>query len=367
MLEDLRHPQPTEVLVDTAPVFNALHSLVSVTDAPASPGIGDWALQTRQKLSDDEWEKHRIITQRLGIEPLSNIVTDAKDLASFEGYIQALEAKASKDFRDELLHWMVARPGLRLNYKPLVEVDDPKTLVKSWEDFVAFHEHPDRDEEKTALLRKTFDLIINPGALQAFITEYLGNFWRVHLLKEWKNNLPELEEALVGFKQIDVTGMSHFEVIEAITRRNFRGVFRPEVLQGYETLRFIPSMHCGPYVLKTSDGKELRITFGAHHLSDLVRGTETFSSAHVVEQIRALADETRLEIIRLLKADDELGTQEIIDRLSLSKSTASRHLRQLVATGIVDVRVDADGLSKSYRLNPTKSSQMQKIMERLLG
>ena len=111
----------------------------------------------------------------------------------------------------------------------------------------------------------------------------------------------------------------------------------------------------------------MRIAFGAHHASELVQNAGLIDSARMVEQMKALADETRLEIIRTLKTEGEMGTPDIIERLNLSKSTASRHLRQLYATGIVDIRVAEDGLSKYYHLVPTAVERMQAILGNLLG
>jgi DNA-binding transcriptional ArsR family regulator len=126
-------------------------------------------------------------------------------------------------------------------------------------------------------------------------------------------------------------------------------------------------MHLGPYVLQTGFKKELRITFGAYRLSKLNPGTVSTDAAHIANQMKALADETRLEIIQMLKREGEKGTQEIIDRFQLSKSAASRHMRQLYSNGVVIIRKDEDGLSKFYRLNPQFLDQMQEMLKGLVG
>lgn len=367
MLDNLGHPQPSQVLVDIAPALNALYSLTTVAEARQSPGIGDWAVQTRDALSEGEWEKHKIIAHWIGAEALGNVVGGGAALDSFSAYLQALAAKDAGDLRDELLYWMMARPGARLNFKHMPDVENPLSLLESEEAYLAFYGHPDLVEEKRLAARQVYAYLVDPPALHSLIVDYLGFFWSEHLEAEWERILPQLEEALRGFEKIDFTGMSHFEVIEAVTRRNLRGTFRPEVLQSYATLRFIPSAHSGPYILKTSDGQELRINFGAHYLRELVRDVQEKDGVYIVEQMRALADETRLEILQMLRTEGELGTQEIIERLDLSKSAASRHLRQLYATGIVDMRVDEDGLSKYYRINQAKAGEMQALFGKLLG
>jgi DNA-binding transcriptional ArsR family regulator len=367
VLDNLYSPLPSRVIVDIAPVYNALHSLVSIADAGQSPGISDWSVRTREALSQKEWEKHRLLASWIGIEALSNVADTPEALTSFPAFVRALADREPTALRDDLLYWIAASPSSRLLYKPAPpHVDDPSSLLESERAFLSLHDLKSKSEDEIKILRQLYSYMLDPPALQSFITGYLDHFWQKHFKKEWERMLPELEKAVAGFK-IDTTGMSHFEVIEAITRRNLRGLYRPEVLSSYATLRFIPSFHCGPYILRFSDGQELRIGFSAHHLLDVARGSEDVDHAYVVDRMRALGDETRLKIIHLLKKRGELQTQDIIDELNLSKSAASRHLRQLYATNIVDVRVDEDGTRKHYRLDPSFKLEMQNMLAKLLG
>jgi DNA-binding transcriptional ArsR family regulator len=368
MLDNLYSPLPSQVIVDIAPVYNALHSLVFVAYARQSPGIGDWSVQTRDALSQEEWEKHRLIASWIGAEALSNVADTPQALASFPAFIQALADREPTALRDALLYWMVACPGSRLLYKPASpHVDDPLSLLESEQAFFSPHDLKNESEEEIEILRQVYNYMLDPPALQSLVASYLDHFWQKHLKTEWERMLPELEQAVASFQKVDTTGMSHFEVIETITRRNLRGIYRAEVLNDYAVLCFIPSFHCGPYILRFSDGQELRIIFSARHLLDLARGGADVDHAYVVDRMKALADETRLEIIHLLKKHRELGTQGIIDELNLSKSAASRHLRQLYANNIVDVRVDEDGTRKYYRLDPSFKREMQDMLARLLG
>jgi hypothetical protein len=367
MLDNLRQPLPSQVIVDIAPAINALHSFSSVSDAFESPGIGAWAVETREKLSEEEWERHKIVMKWIGAEALINVIPDEEARSSFPAYLEALSAIPPEELRDGLLSRMASCKGCRLDYKERRQVEDPKALLESRQAFFSIYLHHEKTKTEERIAHRVYDLLNDPPALKSLILNHLTYIWETYLKEEWERRLPELEEAMEGFKQIDVSGLSHFEVIEAITRRNFRGVFRPDVLQEIAVLRFIPSPHSGPYILKTGDGEELQISFGAYQLGERVRGVGAFEGTHVVDRLKALGDETRLEIIRALKVEGELGTQEIIDRFKLSKSAASRHMRQLVATGVLDVRVDEDGLSKFYRLNPAFMVQMQEMLGKMLG
>jgi DNA-binding transcriptional ArsR family regulator len=53
--------------------------------------------------------------------------------------------------------------------------------------------------------------------------------------------------------------------------------------------------------------------------------------------LKALADRTRQRIVNALLKED-LGVNEITERLSLSQYNTSKHLRVLKAAGIVDLR-----------------------------
>lgn len=53
---------------------------------------------------------------------------------------------------------------------------------------------------------------------------------------------------------------------------------------------------------------------------------------------KALADETRLRIVALLLAEQELCVCDIIDSLKLPQSTVSRHLAYLRKSGLVKDR-----------------------------
>jgi DNA-binding transcriptional ArsR family regulator len=366
MLDSLYPPQPSQVIVDIAPTYNALASLVTVADACESPGIGAWPVRTSNSLSREEWEKHRLIASWIGIEALSNAVDTSGALASFPVFVRSLAEQDSTLLRDALLHWIVASPSSHLAFTPTRRrVDDPLSLLESEQAFSSLHDLERKSEDEIQIMRRLFEYMIDPPALQSLVTGYLDRFWREHLEPEWVRKVPDLEAAAASFKGADTTGLSHFEVIETITHRNLRGVYRADVLTSYTTLRFIPSPHCGPYTLRMSDGQELRIIFGAQHLR--ARAGDNLDPAYVLDRLRALGDETRLAIVRLLKGHGELGTQEIIEELNLSRSAASRHLRQLYANNIVDIRVDEDGIRKHYRLSEGLARDMQSTIAGLLG
>ncbi len=83
---------------------------------------------------------------------------------------------------------------------------------------------------------------------------------------------------------------------------------------------------------------------------------------------KSLADETRLKILWLLMAKEELCVCDIMAVLGITQSKASRHLRYLYHLGWVNDR--REGVWMNYRLNVAPGSpedKQLKLLEEILG
>jgi ArsR family transcriptional regulator len=78
---------------------------------------------------------------------------------------------------------------------------------------------------------------------------------------------------------------------------------------------------------------------------------------------KALADETRLQILWLLLAREELCVCDVMRVLGITQSKASRHLRYLYNLGLVTDR--REGLWMNYRLAVTPGSPYAKQLKLL--
>jgi len=78
---------------------------------------------------------------------------------------------------------------------------------------------------------------------------------------------------------------------------------------------------------------------------------------------KSLADETRLRILWLLMAREELCVCDIMGVLGITQSKASRHLRYLYHLGWVTDR--RDGLWMNYRLSVAPGSPGEKLLKLL--
>ncbi len=78
---------------------------------------------------------------------------------------------------------------------------------------------------------------------------------------------------------------------------------------------------------------------------------------------KTLADETRLKILWLLMAKEELCVCDIMGVLGITQSKASRHLRYLYHLGWVNDR--RTGVWMNYRLNVAPGSAQEKQLKLL--
>jgi ArsR family transcriptional regulator len=80
--------------------------------------------------------------------------------------------------------------------------------------------------------------------------------------------------------------------------------------------------------------------------------------------LSALGDDTRLTILELLTHHNELCAQDIMNMLDLSQSSASRHLRQLTATGyLIERRRE---IAKCYSLNDERVEDTLRALKQFL-
>jgi DNA-binding transcriptional ArsR family regulator len=80
----------------------------------------------------------------------------------------------------------------------------------------------------------------------------------------------------------------------------------------------------------------------------------------VIATFELLAEPTRRRILDLLR-DGERPVGELVERLSMSQPSVSKHLRVLRDSGLVDVRVDAQ--RRLYRLRPERLREVDAWIE----
>ena len=94
--------------------------------------------------------------------------------------------------------------------------------------------------------------------------------------------------------------------------------------------------------------------------------TEPIQRSEVLGPLSILADETRLRILELLAANDDLSIQELTEQLDLGRSIVAQHLRQLVKKRFIAEERQSKN-EKRYRLDRNRIDEVAQTLAKLLS
>lgn len=336
------------------PVFFALDGLMLLFSDARLSGVSAWVEQTRVALPPDRRRSNALV-----IEGASSVLLPGRAWPSFPAYVDDLAGRDPEALRDQAIAPLCDTDRQSAKGLSALERD---TLLSDPDAFLAFHEsvhekeraeYPELEIEPfdRAFYTELYHLYRNPPALRALIVSHLRAMWDEYLAADWAQHAPMLQEAVDAFSQLEYRGLTALEAIRAVTGRNLSDWEKE--LARTERIVFVPSAHIGPYVrlFKVTDA-EAYLSFGARLPEGARRASPALSRSELLVRLSALADDTRLQILELLSRGEELCAQDIMTKLNLSQSSASRHLRQLTATGYLLER--RREVAKCYSLNPAR-------------
>lgn len=359
-------PQPVTAVVALEPVYNILMSMLALHIPEEYGGLDDWVLQTASRMTPALREQHHLLFDWLWMDALANAVDRGPATASFPAYLAALQAQPPTGLRDRLFYWFLHSPHRRVGYeyRPIA-LPAPAVLLADYALFCSFLEERGHGKLEEMQGVQTMHTLFNqPQQLQTTLVTHLQTLWDMFVAAEWQRIQPKLQATVTAFSAVRLEGHSILEAMQVVTGRDLRPVFRLDTLLTYRRIRFIPHLHNGPYVIWFGDHEELCMGFAAHQPPFPVEASRRFDLATLTNRCKALADETRLAILLTLCSGQAVSTQEVIDQFALDKSTASRHLRQLVATGLIEER-RLEGAKKVYRANSTAITELFTLLNRL--
>jgi DNA-binding transcriptional ArsR family regulator len=333
---------PTETIaIRLEPAISAFHSLVLLAKADHYSGLGDWVTRTAAAMSAAERERHRLV-----MDAFFYAVVPARSWPSFPAYLDQLAAAPAVELRDRVLERYCDMP-LQSDTETLLA---PADILRTRENYLTFLRQRFDDERiDIDLESKAYELLTAPGELKEMVVSHLRHMWEIYLAEEWAAIRPMLQDAVNAFRRLQYNFGDRAATFEAITSRSLSEIGWQEKIEAAERLVFIPSAHVGPYVGIMPLERGLGLLFGARLPEGATGAAPDLSLAEILVRLNALADETRLRILRLVGSAGELRSQEIMDELALSQSATSRHLSQLAATGYLVTR-RCEG-AKCYRLN----------------
>lgn len=326
------------VRVALEPAQNIQHSLSLLARTEDASGFDEWVYRTHAAMTTEERETHRLVMIGFYYATLPRA-----SYPSFPAYLEHLATASPVYLRDKVLDaYLRWTPGEKPTY------DEILADVNS---FLAFLKRGFSDHLIPELERQAYTYLIDPPALQQLVVGHLRAMWYKYLAVEWERVRPMLQKAVRAFDGVDLSSMDRAAAAEYVVGRPLvrkDGAWCSD-LDDVQRLIFVPSAHIGPYTAKVQGHDQTWVLFGARQPQDTGDAAPELTRAELLVRLSALADDTRLNILKLVADQGELRSQEIMDLLDLSQSGASRHLQQLSAAGFLSERRCSG--AKCYHLN----------------
>ncbi|MEZ4515348.1 MAG: metalloregulator ArsR/SmtB family transcription factor [Chloroflexota bacterium] len=332
------------VTIDLEPAHNVQHSLMLLERTDELSGMDEWVYRTVAQMTAEEREKHRLVM--IG---LFYATRPEASYSSFPAFLDHLAAVPPESLRDKVLNAYIEMAAWA-DDEPLPEAAEVMADINSFLTFLRRgfgddHVFPEVEQQ-------AYTYLLDPPAMQELIVSHLRHMWHKYMAVEWERVRPMLQKAVTAFRQIDFSGQSREAIARQILDRDAEDICYIEKIEDADAVTFVPSAHVGPYVGKALANGHMWILFGARQPDGAVEDVPELGRAEILVRLSALADDTRLSILKLVAESGELRSQDIMERLDLSQSGASRHLKQLSATGILRER-RCNG-AKCYELNDAR-------------
>jgi DNA-binding transcriptional ArsR family regulator len=339
-------PDRTLVRVALEPAINALESLFLLTRVEDLSGLDAWVVETARSLSSEEDQRNRLV-----FDGLHHALSPSQSFSSFESYLNELDETSPEVLKDRILSvYLDLPPCEECETDEFLPTPSEEVILADVNTFIRYLESRFTSSHfNEAVERQAYTLLTAPEKLHATIIDHLAYMWDKYYQPEWNRIRPLLEESVSAFQRIDLAAMEPLEAAAFILGRPHDKL--KEMLHKHAQVIFVPSAHTGPYLGKFGVyGSGLMwLTFGARLPEGAAVQSSDLSRSELLVRLNALSDDTRLHILSMVKSQGEMCAQEIIDHLGLSQSTASRHLRQLSASGFLNERRRES--AKCYQLN----------------
>ena len=340
---DLLYPLDTQSLsVALEPAQNIQHMLFLLSQADHVSGFDDWVYRTAAAMTPEER-----ITNDVVMVGLHYIVTPRASFPSFPAFIENLAAEAPVVLRNRLLDNYIGKVQRAEGTDETFDYDE---ILADIHAFLAFLRRGFPAEYVLVdIERRAYTYLLDPPAMRQLIVEHFRSMWYKYLAIEWERVRPMLQKAVRAFEASDLSSMNRLEAAEYIIGRDVEGEHWFSMLSTAERVVFIPSAHVGPYTAKCRLDHSIGVIFGARQPENTLDFVPELSRAELLVRLNALADDTRLSILKLVADQGEQRSQDIMQLLDLSQSGTSRHLQQLTAAGFLNER-RCNG-AKCYHLN----------------
>ena len=353
-------------------------SLFLLRSVEAFEGLSEWVYQTAAALPKDFWAELNLLgypikwcfrRQDSLIWRLPPEHPIHRDLDAFFRYLEGMPAQ---EFQRLLLLNLTREASSALIHPP-AQVDDEGTGLLQDPDAWRRTLHQVRQLERERLGQAFVDLIEDEALIA--LMQHPARFKQrlIHLLTRFRDafyhhDLEKRREAMarsVAYHRQQTYSHNFGDVFRQVTGRALPSTVR-DYVQGHldkiEQVIFSPCAHLGLYYQLTLSYPTLAVAF--NYRTTPTQATQDSTAVELFPPLKALADESRLQILSLLQGRERC-TQEIVDVLGLSQSTVSRHLQLLERTEVVVSR--QEHRTKYYSIDRSKGKTIIAALQRLIG
>jgi ArsR family transcriptional regulator len=355
----VRTPTQTTIEIALDPANSVLNSLHILHKADHFSGLHEWVAQTVASLSPE-----RLHTNRLVFEGLFHAVEPRRRWSSFPAFLDHLASQDPLLLRDRMLD--AYNNACCDDDAPEGKQSDPEEVLASLDSFL---DHLKRGFPAEAIdveiEREAYALLVDPPALREKIVSHLRAMWAEVMEAEWERNLPMLQTCVAANQELDLADLSIPEAAQQVTGKALPETWLEKLSRmDIDQVVFVPSAHLGPYRGLSYANGTLWLLFGARLPEGAQISSPDLSRSELLVRLNALADDNRLRILHTLKTEWELCSKDIMEQLDLSQSAASRHLKQLSATGYVGEQ--RKNGAKCYRLNEERVEDTLRALSHFL-
>lgn len=222
-----------------------------------------------------------------------------------------------------------------------------------------------RDAIRTAAARGGMDveqvltLYDDPAQVRERIVRLIERFYEEHYGPDEPRRIECMRRSVARHEAERVTDVD--ALLRRVTGRDVSCI--AEEPEDYRRFVFVPSLDVGAY----NSCADLPPVHGLYYACEREfagDADEEERTRRMAMVYKALADEQRLRILRLLR-DGELYAQQIVERTGLHQSVVSRHLMFLKAVGLVNVRRQNN--MKFFSLNTEMRGELTQAVDAFLG
>lgn len=332
---DLVQGRPAlKVVYRISMVDDLLHALGLVHSANELEGLDQWVYATHaalpQTLRRDLTVVLKVVQKSKVFDRwLKALAPDDPTWHSFVAFVTWLNGFGPDDFAALIDHFLE-------HFSDFCEAELGSDLV-SPPDPAVLRECLARKFEG-ATLEQFVAVLQAPLAMKSLLISVLTRFWELFYRDEYARCRP-LAEQSIDYHRGQSYGTDFASVFTSVTGRRVPREWQD--LDDVANLVLIPSCHIGPYVGYSEEQEETaHKTLILHYNCRPTGGADrehTPVILNVFPPLKALADETRLQILSLLDGR-EMYAQEIVEHLDISQSAVSRHLKLMVTSELLTVR-----------------------------